>query len=86
MLHGCKCNSFVAFHDDDAGTSFAVQVQVAPNIVIDLICDLNTSKFMPVPSACHQQHLSALLYIFPFISAHVILSIEIAPQKSFVPQ
>jgi hypothetical protein len=30
--------SFVAFCDNDADTPFAVQVQVAPNIVTDLIC------------------------------------------------
>jgi hypothetical protein len=62
--------SFVAFHDNDADTPFAVQLQVAPNIVTDVICNLNTSKFKAAQIAYHQEHLCALLRIFQSIYVH----------------
>jgi hypothetical protein len=57
----CLQNRFVAFHDNDADTPFAVQVQAVPNVVTDVICNLGTSKFKAAQSAYHQEHLCALL-------------------------
>ena len=57
----CLKKRFVAFHNNDADTPFAVQVQVAPNIVTNVICNLSTPKFKAAQSAYHQEHLCALL-------------------------